>query len=69
LPNWRRELLTWRKFQSNLPNYSEADLLALLDEERLKHRRVTMLERIHQRYCTLRANRERLEILKEGKRP
>jgi outer membrane protein TolC len=62
-------LITWRTFQSNLPNYSEADLLALLDEERLKHRRVSMLERIHQRYCTLRANRERLEILKEGKRP
>ncbi len=62
-------MLTWRKFQSELPNYTEADLLALLDEERLKHRRVTMLERIHQRYCTLRANRERLEILKEGKRP
>jgi outer membrane protein TolC len=62
-------LITWRTFQSNLPNYTEADLLALLDEERLKHRRVTMLERIHQRYCTLRANRERLEILKEGKRP
>jgi hypothetical protein len=62
-------LLTWRTFQSNLPNYTEADLLALLDEERLKHRRVTMLERIHQRYCTMRANRERMEILKEGKRP
>ena len=62
-------MLTWRTFQSNLPNYTEADLLALLDEERLKHRRVTMLERIHQRYCTMRANRERLEILKEGKRP
>lgn len=62
-------MITWRTFQSNLPNYSEADLLALLDEERLKHRRVTMLERIHQRYCTMRANRERLEILKEGKKP
>lgn len=62
-------MLTWRKFQSELPNYSEADLLALLDEERLKYRRVSMLERIHQRYCTLRTNRERLEILKEGKRP
>ena len=62
-------MLTWRKFQSNLPNYSEAELLALLDEERLKHRRVSMLERIHQRYCTLRASRERLEILKEGRQP
>jgi hypothetical protein len=62
-------LLTWRKFQSELTSYSEADLLALLDEERLKHRRVSMLERIHQRYCTLRASRERMEILKEGKKP
>jgi len=62
-------LLTWRKFQSELTSYSETDLLVLLDEERLKHRRVSMLERIHQRYCTLRANRERLEILKEGTKP
>jgi|TARA_R110000868_G_scaffold102765_2_gene283189 outer membrane protein TolC len=52
-----------------LPNYSEAELLVLLDEERKQHKRVSMLERIHQRYCTLRANRERLEILKEGRKP
>jgi len=62
-------LITWRKFQIDLPNYSEADLLALLDEEQTQHRRVTMLERIHQRYCTLRASRERLEILKHGRQP
>mgnify|MGYP003659066107 FL=1 len=62
-------MLTWRKFQSELPNYSEAELLVLLDEERKQHKRVSMLERIHQRYCTLRANRERLEILKEGRKP
>ena len=62
-------MITWRKFQTDLPNYSEADLLALLDEEQTQHRRVTMLERIHQRYCTLRSNRERLEILKFGKKP
>ena len=62
-------MLTWRKFQSELPNYSEADLLALLNEERNQHKRVSMLERIHQRYCTLRANRERLELLKIGKKP
>ena len=62
-------MISWRKFQTELPNYSEADLLALLDEEQTQHRRVTMLERIHQRYCTLRSNRERLEILKFGKKP
>jgi|TARA_R110002126_G_scaffold69164_1_gene174928 hypothetical protein len=66
---WRNELLSWRKFQNELNSYSEADLLALLDEERTQHRRVSMLERIHQRYCTLRTNRERMEIMKEGKRP
>ena len=62
-------MITWRKFQSELPNYSEADLRALLDEELTQHRRVTMLARIHQRYCTLRTNRERLELLKFGKKP
>ena len=61
--------LSWRKFQSELPNYSEAELLVLLNDERTKHKRVSMLERIHQRYCTMRANRERLELLKEGKKP
>jgi hypothetical protein len=62
-------MLTWRKFQSNLPDYNEADLLALLNEERSKHKRVSMLERIHQRYCTLRTNRERMELLKQGNTP
>lgn len=62
-------MISWRKFQSELPNYSEADLRALLDEELTQHRRVTMLERIHQRYCTMRTNRERMEILKQGKAP
>ena len=62
-------MISWRKFQSELPNYSEADLRALLDEELTQHRRVTMLERIHQRYCTMRTNRERLELLKFGKKP
>ena len=62
-------MISWRKFQSELPNYSEADLRALLDEELTQHRRVTMLKRIHQRYCTMRTNRERMEILKQGKAP
>jgi hypothetical protein len=44
-------------------------LLVMLEEEKLVHKRVKMLERIHQRYCTLRTNRERLEVLKFGKKP
>ena len=62
-------MLTWRKFQSELPNYTEADLLVLLQEERTQHKRVSMLERIHQRYNTLRVARERVELLKIGKKP
>ena len=62
-------MLTWRKFQKELPNYTETDLLALLQEERLTHKRVSMLERLHQRYNTMRVARERIEILKEGKKP
>jgi len=69
LPNWRNALITWRKFHQEANEYGEEQLLAMLEEEKTVHKRVKMLERIHQRYCTLRANRERMEILKEGKRP
>jgi len=41
----------------------------LLNEERQKERRVTVLERLHQRYSALRTVRERMEILNEAKRP
>ena len=62
-------MITWRKFHQEANEYGEEQLLAMLEEEKTVHKRVKMLERIHQRYCTMRANRERLEILKEGKRP
>ncbi len=62
-------MITWRKFHQEANEYGEEQLLAMLEEEKRVHKRVKMLERIHQRYCTLRTNRERLEILKEGKRP
>ena len=39
-------------------------MLALLNEERVGAKRVSMLERLHQRYNTLRVARERLELLK-----
>ena len=60
---------TWRKFHLEANEYSEEMLLAMLEEEKLVHKRVKMLERIHQRYCTMRTNRERMEILKQGKAP
>ena len=43
---------------------SEEEVLRLLHEEREGAKRVSMLERLHQRYNTLRVARERLELLK-----
>jgi len=43
---------------------SEDDVLRLLNEERVGAKRVSVLERLHQRYNTLRVARERLELLK-----
>jgi hypothetical protein len=52
----------WRVLNQNLNLFNEAEVKALLDEEIAGQRRATFLKRLHQRYCTLRANRERAEI-------
>jgi hypothetical protein len=44
---------------------SEAQVKAMLDEEVEVHKRPTYAVRIHQRYSTLRAQRERKEILEK----
>jgi hypothetical protein len=44
----------------------EDEVLALLEAERQGAKRVTFLERLHQRYTMLRAARERVELLKEA---
>ena len=58
--------LSWRKLNDKLSTMSEQEVLSLLTEERQTAKRVTVLERLHQRYTTLRAARERAEILKEA---
>jgi hypothetical protein len=45
---------------------SESEVSALLDAERQGAKRVTFLERLHQRYNMLRTARERVELLKEA---
>lgn len=55
---------TWRSLNTQLRSMSEEEVLKLLNEERDGAKRVTMLERLHQRYNTLRVARERLELLK-----
>jgi hypothetical protein len=57
-------MLSWRKLNDQLSTMTEAQVLDLLTEERKSAKRVTVLERLHQRYTTLRAARERAEILK-----
>lgn len=60
--------ISWRRLNEVLPHLTEEQVLNLLNEERQLFRRVTILERLHQRYTTLRAARERMEILKEATR-
>jgi hypothetical protein len=70
LLNWRTKLNdTWRSLNSKLSRLSEEEVLRLLSEEREGAKRVSMLERLHQRYNTLRVARERLELLKGAIQP
>jgi hypothetical protein len=70
LTNWRQKLeLTWRKLNAELKTLDEAKVLEMLLAERRSAKRVSVLERLHQRYTALRAARERIEILQEARRP
>jgi len=60
---------TWRKLNAELRTLDEVKVLEMLTEEREVGKRVAVLERLHQRYTTLRAARERIEILQEARRP
>jgi len=60
---------TWRSLNAELRTLDEARVLAMLTEERTNQRRVSVLQRLHQRYNTLRVSRERIELLQEAKQP
>jgi len=55
--------LTWRELNHVLASKTEDEVLQLLNEERVGIRRIAVLERLHQRYNTLRVSRERVELL------
>ena len=59
--------VNWRKLNKDLGLLTEEQVLALLNEERAGARRVSILERLHQRYATLRATRERRELLRDAR--
>ena len=60
---------TWRSLNAELRTLDEARVLEMLIEERANQRRVSVLQRLHQRYNTLRVSRERIELLQEAKQP
>ncbi len=57
----------WHDLNVLLSMRSERQVKAMLDEEVSVHKRPTYLVRIHQRYSTLRAQRERQELLERIK--
>jgi hypothetical protein len=61
--------LSWRKLNDILSQLSEEQVLTMLNEERIGSRRVSVLQRLHQRYTMLRCARERIELLKEAVKP
>ena len=58
--------MNWRDLNKKLNLLSESEVLELLEAERVGQRRVTFLERLHQRYTALRTARERVELLQEA---
>jgi hypothetical protein len=59
--------LDWRRLNKELALLSEEEVLVLLNDERANRRRISILERLHQRYTALRTARERREILREAR--
>lgn len=53
----------WHDLNVILAMRTERQVKAMLDEEVASHKRATYLVRMHQRYTTLRAARERKELL------
>jgi hypothetical protein len=60
--------VNWHELNVVLTMRNERQVKAMLDEEVSVHKRPTYLVRIHQRYSTLRAQRERKELLERIKK-
>lgn len=57
--------MNWRALNKHLSGMDEKQVKAMLEREMATSKRVTMVERLHQRYNALRGTRERLELLQE----
>ena len=61
--------LSWRALNNQLSMMTEAEVLSLLGLEKVNERRASVLQRLHQRYNTLRVSRERIELLSLAVKP
>ena len=60
----KKEGMSWKELTSALATMDEETVRAYLNHENSTHKRASYLTRLHQRFCTLRDEREREEILK-----
>ncbi len=51
--------MNWKKLNEAISSMTEDEVLTALNEEIEHKRRWTIVNRLHQRYCALRARRER----------
>jgi len=61
--------LSWRALNNELSMMNEEEVLTMLQAEKHGERRSSVLQRLHQRYNTLRVSRERIEILSLAVKP
>jgi hypothetical protein len=61
-------MINWRSLNDKLSSLTEQEVIALLEQEKAGKRRLSILRRLHQRYCVLRTDRERIEILSIAER-
>lgn len=60
--------LTWHQVCAKLTTMTEAQISDLLAEEIAEYRRPAIVRRLHQRFSTLRAARERAAIMEKLKK-
>ena len=65
--NWIKQMpkasdYSWRTLTTILSNLGEEEVLELLKSEKKNEKRWSILQRLHQRYNTLRVARERVEL-------
>ena len=60
--------MNWRTLNSKIGLMTEDDLLKEIDNETNAAASAAILKRLHQRYCALRAERERTIILSKAKK-